>query len=58
MANLKESNDFCNSWHKSYVPLIQKDFKTCMYDTAVYESEGFPFARGVSLATSDDFLFI
>ena len=55
MENLKESNDFCNSWHKSYVPLIQKDFKTCMYDTAVYESEGFPFARGVSLATSDDF---
>ena len=48
-TNLYDSIDSGNFSIRRYLPLIQKDFITHMHGLAVYEKEGLPFARDLSL---------
>ena len=54
-TNLYDSIDSGNFSIRRYLPLIQKDFITHMHGLAVYEKEGLPFARDLSLENSADY---
>ena len=54
-TNLDDSIDSVNFSVRDYLPLIRKDSSTHMHSVAVYMKEGLPFARDLSLETSEDF---
>ena len=51
-TNLDDSSNSGNFSVRVYLPLIQKDSSNHMHGLAVYEKEGLPFARGLSLENS------
>ena len=53
-TNLEDSIDSGNFSVRGYIPLIQKDFITCMHGFGVYLNEGLTFARGLSLENFAD----
>ena len=50
--HLDDLIDSGNFFVRGYLPLIRKDSSTHMHDLAVYQKEGLPFARDVSLENS------
>ena len=53
-TNLDDSIDSGNFSVRGYLPLIRKDSITHMHGLAVYVKEGLPFARDLSLESSED----
>ena len=53
-TNLDDSIDSSNFSVRGYLPLIRKDSITYMHSLAVYVKEGLPFARGLSLESSEN----
>ena len=53
-TNLYDSIDSGYFSVRGYLPLMQKDSSTHMHSLAVYEKEGLPFARDLSLENAAD----
>ena len=53
-TNLDGLIDSGNFFVRGYLPLVQKDSKTHMYDLTVYVKGALPFARDLSLENSAD----
>ena len=53
-TNLEDSIDSGNFSMRGYIPVIRKDSITHMHGLSVYVKEGLPFARDLSLESSED----